>query len=79
MQVNIRIADNLYKKLRETAKEEHRTITAQLELILLNALETSDTDLTKNSIKPRSTISEIADNVSRNQIERRKDVYDKWN
>lgn len=79
MQVNIRIADNLYKKLRETAKKEHRTITAQLELILLNALETSDTDLTKNSIKPRSTISEIADNVNRNQIERRKDVYDKWN
>lgn len=79
MQVNIRIADSLYKKLRETAKKEHRTITAQLELILLNALETSDTDLTKNSIKPRSTISEIADNVNRNQIERRKDVYDKWN
>lgn len=79
MQVNIRIADNLYKKLRETAKKEHRTITAQLELILLNALETSDTDLTKNSIKPHSTISEITDSISRNQIEKREDRYNKWN
>lgn len=39
MQVNIRINDTLYKKLRELAKEEHRTITAQLDIILTNALE----------------------------------------
>ena len=57
MQVNIRIADNLYKKLRETAKKEHRTITAQLELILLDALATSEKETEETSIKPmRNTI-----------------------
>ena len=39
MQVNIRIRDDLYKKLREEAKNWHRTITAQLEIILSEALE----------------------------------------
>lgn len=41
MQVNIRIRDDLYKKLREEAKNWHRTITAQLEIILSEALEKS--------------------------------------
>lgn len=58
MQVNIRIADNLYKKLRETAKKEHRTITAQLELILLNALDTSEKKTEETSIKPMRNIIE---------------------
>ena len=55
MQVNIRIRDDLYKKLREEAKNWHRTITAQLEIILLEALEksieTTETSLT--SVKKR--------------------------
>lgn len=42
MQVNIRIRDDLYKKLREEAKNWHRTITAQLEIILSEALETQE-------------------------------------
>lgn len=58
MQVNIRIADNLYKKLRETAKKEHRTITAQLELILLDALDTSEKKTEETSIKPMRNIIE---------------------
>ena len=55
MQVNIRIRDDLYKKLREEAKNWHRTITAQLEIILSEALEkpieTTETPLT--SVKKR--------------------------
>lgn len=43
MQVNIRIRDDLYKKLREEAQKEHRTITAQLEIILLEALAAQET------------------------------------
>lgn len=39
MQVNIKIRDSLYKKLREVAKKEQRTITAQLDIILSKALE----------------------------------------
>lgn len=58
MQVNIRIADNLYKKLRETAKKEHRTITAQLELILLDALDISEKKTEETSIKPMRNIIE---------------------
>ena len=42
MQVNIRRRDDLYKKLREEAKNWHRTITAQLEIILSEALETQE-------------------------------------
>lgn len=60
MQVNIRIRDDLYKKLREEAKNWHRTITAQLEIILSEALEksieTTDTSLTSVK-KRRSDIS----------------------
>lgn len=58
MQVNIRIRDDLYKKLREEAKNWHRTITAQLEIILSEALEksieTTETSLT--SIKKRHSV-----------------------
>lgn len=53
MQVNIRIEDTLYKKLRESAKNNRRTITAELDLILSNALETNDKktiDYSNNSI-----------------------------
>ena len=60
MQVNIRIRDDLYKKLREEAKNWHRTITAQLEIILSEALEksieTTETPLTSVK-KRRSDIS----------------------
>lgn len=60
MQVNIRIRDDLYKKLREEAKNWHRTITAQLEIILSEALEksidTTETSLTSVK-KRRSDIS----------------------
>ena len=38
MIVNIRIRDDLYNTLREKAKRNYRTITAELEIILSNAL-----------------------------------------
>lgn len=38
MIVNIRIRDDLYNTLREKAKCNYRTITAELEIILSNAL-----------------------------------------
>lgn len=42
MQVNIKINDELYRKLKEDAKRNSRTITAQLGVILSNALETQE-------------------------------------
>lgn len=62
MQVNIRIRDDLYNELRETAKKNHRTITAELEVILLNALEVREKVITKNSI-------ESSNNYNSNSIE----------
>ena len=68
MQVNIRIRDDLYKKLREEAKNWHRTITAQLEIILSEALEksieTTDTSLT--SVKKRR--SDISSNKEEGNV-----------
>ena len=68
MQVNIRIRDDLYKKLREEAKNWHRTITAQLEIILSEALEksidTTETSLT--SIKKRR--SDISSNKEEGNV-----------
>ncbi len=68
MQVNIRIRDDLYKKLREEAKNWHRTITAQLEIILSEALEksieTTETSLT--SIKKRR--SDISSNKGEDDV-----------
>lgn len=72
MQVNIRIADNLYKKLRETAKKEHRTITAQLELILLNALDTPKKKIIE---EPTMTI-DYSNKSMTNSIER--EEYGQW-
>lgn len=68
MQVNIRIRDDLYEKLREEAKNWHRTITAQLEIILSKALEksidTTETSLT--SIKKRH--SDISSNKGEGNV-----------
>ena len=61
MQVNIRIRDDLYKKLREEAKNWHRTITAQLEIILSEALEksieTTETSLTSTKKRHSDILS----------------------
>ena len=63
MQVNIRIRDDLYKKLREEAQKEHRTITAQLEIILSEALETQE----KNYIEtPDKKHRQLVENYSNN-------------
>lgn len=58
MQVNIRIEDTLYKKLRESAKNHRRTITAELDLILSNALDTPEKKTEETSIKPMRNIIE---------------------
>lgn len=42
MQVNIKIDDELYRKLKANAKQNSRTITAQLGVILSEALETQE-------------------------------------
>lgn len=42
MQVNIKINDELYRKLKANAKQHSRTITAQLGVILSNALDTQE-------------------------------------
>lgn len=56
MQVNIRISDNLYSKLREVAKKNHRTITGQLEEILCNALEIKEDTTIETTNKPNRNI-----------------------
>ena len=58
MQVNIRISDNLYSKLREVAKKNHRTITGQLEEILCNALEVKEDTTIETPNKPKRNIIE---------------------
>lgn len=58
MQVNIRISDNLYSKLREVAKKNHRTITGQLEEILCNVLEVKEDTTIETTNKPNRNIIE---------------------
>lgn len=62
MQVNIRINDKLYEKLRQLAKKEHRTITAQLDIILSNALDTSEEKTIEVPEKQLSNIIDIKEN-----------------
>ena len=49
MIVNIRIRDDLYNTLREKAKHNYRTITAELEIILSNAFAEDTKDTTTSA------------------------------
>ena len=75
MQVNIRIRDDLYKKLREEAKNWHRTITAQLEIILSEALETQEKNYIETPNKKYRQLIENYDNNHNNNIE---EEYNGW-
>ena len=80
MQVNIKIDDELYRKLKENAKQNSRTITAQLGVILSNALETQEessieTQETQNK-KYRQLIENHNNNYSNNIEE--EDPYKGW-
>lgn len=68
MQVNIRIADDIYKKLRERAKNNRRTITAELDLILCSALETTEKDVAQNSINSNRNTIETTNKKKRSVI-----------
>lgn len=73
MQVNIKIDDNLYRKLKQNAKDNHRTITAQLGVILSNTLEaTSNTTnkLITNSLETiDNSITNTIDNSNKYHID----------
>lgn len=78
MQVNIKIDDELYRKLKANAKQNSRTITAQLGVILSNALETQEelsieTQETQN--KKHRRLTENHNNNSSNNIE---EEYKGW-
>lgn len=80
MQVNIKIDDELYRKLKANAKQNSRTITAQLGVILSNALETQEelsieTQETQNK-KHRQLIENYNNNYSNNIEE--EDPYKGW-
>lgn len=75
MQVNIRIRDDLYKKLREEAKNWHRTITAQLEIILSEALETQEKLSIETQDKKHRQLIENYNNNHNNNIE---EEYNGW-
>lgn len=63
MQVNIKIDDDLYSKLRESAKQNHRTITAQLGVILSNALDTQEINNSNTSYtQEKNTIEKTNNN-----------------
>ena len=80
MQVNIRIRDDLYKKLREEAQNWHRTITAQLEIILSEALETQEKNIAQNSIDLNRNIVENTDKKDRSIIGlNTKNTQKEWN
>lgn len=79
MQVNIRIRDDLYKKLREEAKNWHRTITAQLEIILSEALETQEKNYIETQDKKhRRLIENYNNNHNNNIVEDEEDPYNGW-
>lgn len=70
MIVNIRIRDDLYNTLREKAKRNYRTITAELEIILSNALAgdtTTPVAETTTPVKPvkKSIIGDEEDKFSK--------------
>ena len=63
MQVNIKIDDDLYSKLRENAKQNRRTITAQLGVILSNALNTQEINNSNTSYtQEKNTIEKTNNN-----------------
>lgn len=72
MQVNIKIDDNLYSKLKQNAKENHRTITAQLGIILSKALDTLEK---KTPEEPTMAIDYSDKNIT-NSMER--EEYGQW-
>ena len=71
MQVNIKIDDELYRKLKANAKQNSRTITAQLGVILSNALETQE----ELSIETHRQLIENHNNNYSNNIE---EEYNGW-
>ena len=71
MQVNIKIDDELYRKLKANAKQNSRTITAQLGVILSNALETQE----ELSIETHRQLIENHNNNHSNNIE---EEYNGW-
>lgn len=71
MQVNIKIDDELYRKLKANAKQNSRTITAQLGVILSNALETQE----ELSIETHRRLTENHNNNHSNNIE---EEYKGW-
>lgn len=90
MQVNIKIDDELYRKLKENAKQNSRTITAQLGVILSNALERRgetneklnrnniDNDVREKQERPhRSSIVSYDNNVGEDVKENMED-YNEW-
>ena len=60
MQINIDIEENLYRKLKENAKKNYRTIKGELNLLLQKALEKSndfdDDDNNKNNKKENNDL-----------------------
>ena len=57
MQVNIDIDENIYRKLKENAKKNYRTIKGELNLLLQKALEKSnDFDDDENNKKENNDL-----------------------
>lgn len=69
MQVNIKIDDELYRKLKANAKQNSRTITAQLGVILSEALETQEELSIETQDKKHRQLIENYNNNHNNNIE----------
>lgn len=79
MQVNIRIRDDLYEKLREEAKNWHRTITAQLETILLEALGEQETNNRNTIEKNVRTSTNVSNKLHRKNTIGEEETDTLWN
>lgn len=69
MQVNIKIDDELYRKLKASAKQHSRTITAQLGVILSNVLNTQETINSDDYTKTQKCNSDYIETQEKNYIE----------
>ena len=69
MQVNIKIDDELYRKLKANAKQHSRTITAQLGIILSNALDTQEIINNNDYTKTQKYNSDYIETQEKNYIE----------
>lgn len=56
MQVNIKIDDKIYSKLKERAKKNYRTVTGELNLLLREMLEEDDNTLSQPQTIKRKEI-----------------------